>query len=395
MDDKAAVILKKQLLRNLEQLEKEAKRDGKKITQKKSSSGVSVTEAFDVPLEEEASIILARGIPASTSFQGRFPTTVKELIRFSGGLSETINKLMIFRTFDSSDAPKLQSESQSVIDYIDVLEQVLVKAKGLTPQKASSEKNSESSSVVMALPYCALCYKRVYQSLFYCKDHNSNRNAIAYKNAKRSLISAVYRHLDDESVQYQLEIYKSGRYRLDAKTLYRWLALFSIQPREAIPSLNKLEGELAAWQFYADLIVAFASKHFPSAYKLIERLNEQDCSTFEEWIVEVIRLLGGDSEANIWKFKDPELWLHNLDNKQKSLTLLHCLSRYEAFMKVEGFPSSSGVLRGTNIDTEKHARLKKLLEERQKDSSITIDIIASKMGVSRTAVYKMKKRIKL
>ncbi|HGZ6407806.1 HTH domain-containing protein [Vibrio parahaemolyticus] len=391
VDELAAAMLRKQLLKNLEALEEQAKSEGKQLTQKKNVNGISVSCAFDVELEHGVAAILAQNIPFLTSFVGKTPATVKEFVRFAGGLSNTIEKLMNYRISGAGDKPLLQHQEAAVIDYVDVIEQILVKAKGLTPQKPSSDQ-SKKDYTELALPFCALCFKRVNQSPYYCKEHHSSRNATTYKKATRRLLSAVYRHTDDYEVQSKLEDHKRGKERLDARTLYCWLNLFSVEPRLVMSELLKLDRDNAGWQSYAEAILTFAREHYPHAYKQV-RATGDSASCYDKWIVDVTRLLGGEIEANLWKIKDAYIWLDNSNNIQKSLTLLNCLRRYEAFTIVNNFPVLSGAKQGTNTNTAKREQLKQLLIERDNDPSITMNEIAKRLGVSRTAVYKLKNKI--
>ncbi len=391
VDELAAAMLRKQLLKNLEALEEQAKSEGKQLTQKKNVNGISVSCAFDVELEHGVAAILAQNIPFLTSFVGKTPATVKEFVRFAGGLSNTIEKLMNYRISGAGDKPLLQHQEAAVIDYVDVIEQILVKAKGLTPQKPSSDQ-SKKDYTELALPFCALCFKRVNQSPNYCKEHHSSRNATTYKKATRRLLSAVYRHTDDYEVQSKLEDHKRGKERLDARTLYCWLNLFSVEPRLVMSELLKLDRDNAGWQSYAEAILTFAREHYPHAYKQV-RATGDSASCYDKWIVDVTRLLGGEIEANLWKIKDAYIWLDNSNNIQKSLTLLNCLRRYEAFTIVNNFPVLSGAKQGTNTNTAKREQLKQLLIERDNDPSITMNEIAKRLGVSRTAVYKLKNKI--
>ncbi|MCX8924555.1 HTH domain-containing protein [Vibrio parahaemolyticus] len=391
VDELAAAMLRKQLLTNLEALEEQAKSEGKQLTQKKNVNGISVSCAFDVELEHGVAAILAQNIPFLTSFVGKTPATVKEFVRFAGGLSNTIEKLMNYRISGTGDKPLLQHQEAAVIDYVDVIEQILVKAKGLTPQKPSSDQ-SKKDYTELALPFCALCFKRVNQSPYYCKEHHSSRNATTYKKATRRLLSAVYRHTDDYEVQSKLEDHKKGKERLDARTLYCWLNLFSVEPRLVMSELLKLDRDNAGWQSYAEAILTFAREHYPHAYKQV-RATGDSASCYDKWIVDVARLLGGEIEANLWKIKDAYIWLDNSNNIQKSLTLLNCLRRYEAFTIVNNFPVLSGAKQGTNTNTAKREQLKQLLIERDNDPSITMNEIAKRLGVSRTAVYKLKNKI--
>lgn len=391
MDELAAAMLRKQLLKNLESLEEQAKSEGKQLTQKKNVNGISILIAFEVKLDQGVAAILAQNIPFLTSFVGKPPATVKELVRFAGGLSCTIEKLMDYRLSSTGDKSLLQHQQPAVIDYVDVIEQMLVKGKGLTPQKPSSDQSKKDYTEV-ALPFCALCFKRVNQSPYYCKDHHSSRNAATYKKATRRLLSAVYRHTDDYEVQSKLEDHKKGKERLGARTLYSWLNLFSVEPRLAMSELLKLDRDNAGWQSYAKAILAFAREHYPHAYEQINVIDNIT-SCYDDWIVNVARVLGGDVEANLWKIKDALIWLKSANNIQKSLTLLNCIRRYEAFMIVNRFPVLSGVKKGTNTNTAKHEQLKQLLKERDDDPSLTMNEIARILGVSRTAVYKLKNKI--
>lgn len=389
----AAPLLEKQLNENLKKLEARSRSENKKLTQKKSSKGISVVDAFDISLERTVSKVLILYIPFLKTFTGKEPDTIKEFVRFCGGVSSTIDKLIDFRTKNMSDEKKttLQNQDILVIEYVDVIEQMLVKAKSKTPQRPSSD-NTQKKHTTLALPFCALCYKRVNQSPYYCRDHHSSRSALAYKKATRRLISAVYRHSDDEDAQSKLEDYKQGKERLDARTLYSWLNLFSVEPRLVMSELLKLDRDNAGWQTYAKAILAFAREHYPHAY---EQINDIDniTSCYDDWIVNVARVLGGDVEANLWKIKDALIWLKSANNIQKSLTLLNCIRRYEAFMIVNNFPVLSGAKQGTNPNIAKREQLKQLLKERDDDPSLTMNEIARILGVSRTAVYKLKNKI--
>ncbi|EIQ1512890.1 helix-turn-helix domain-containing protein [Vibrio parahaemolyticus] len=393
MDVMAAALLEKQLNENLKKLEARSRSENKKLTQKKSSKGISVVDAFDISLERTVSKVLLLYIPFLKTFTGKEPDTIKEFVRFCGGVSSTIDKLIDFRTKNMSDEkkPTLQNQDILVIEYVDVIEQMLVKAKGLTPQRPSSDKVSKTYSA-LALPFCALCYKRVNQSSYFCREHHSSRNALAYKKATRRLVSAVYRYSNDKSEKCNLNDYKRGELTLTAELLYRWLALFSVQPRMAISRLNQVDKTEPDWTGYAKVILEFSKSYYPKAYEMIKDL-EINRASYEDWIVEIARSLGGEIEGNLWRLKDADIWLETSSNIQKSMTLLNCISRYEAFMIVCSFPIETGVIKGTNMDIEKRDRLKVLLEERKVNPNITMNEIAKTLGISRTAVYKLKNKI--
>ncbi|HCG8563608.1 TPA: hypothetical protein NKA76_002727 [Vibrio parahaemolyticus] len=393
MDVMAAALLEKQLNENLKKLEARSRSENKKLTQKKSSKGISVVDAFDISLERTVSKVLLLYIPFLKTFTGKEPDTIKEFVRFCGGVSSTIDKLIDFRTKNMSDEkkPTLQNQDILVIEYVDVIEQMLVKAKGLTPQRPSSDKVSKTYSA-LALPFCALCYKRVNQSSYFCREHHSSRNALAYKKATRRLVSAVYRYSNDKSEKCNLNDYKRGELTLTAELLYRWLALFSVQPRMAISRLNQVDKTEPDWTGYAKVILEFSKSYYPKAYEMIKDL-EINRASYEDWIVEIARSLGGEIEGNLWRLKDADIWLETSSNIQKSMTLLNCISRYEDFMIVCSFPIETGVIKGTNMDIEKRDRLKVLLEERKVNPNITMNEIAKTLGISRTAVYKLKNKI--
>lgn len=389
----AAALLEKQLNENLKKLEARSRSENKKLTQKKSSKGISVVDAFDISLERTVSKVLLLYIPFLKTFTGKEPDTIKEFVRFCGGVSSTIDKLIDFRTKNMSDEkkPTLQNQDILVIEYVDVIEQMLVKAKGLTPQRPSSDKVSKTYSA-LALPFCALCYKRVNQSSYFCREHHSSRNALAYKKATRRLVSAVYRYSNDKLEKCNLNDYKRGELTLTAELLYRWLALFSVQPRMAISRLNQVDKTEPDWTGYAKVILEFSKSYYPKAYEMIKDL-EINRASYEDWIIEIARSLGGEIEGNLWRLKDADIWLETSSNIQKSMTLLNCISRYEAFMIVCSFPIETGVIKGTNMDIEKRDRLKALLEERKVNPNITMNEIAKTLGISRTAVYKLKNKI--
>ncbi len=393
MDVMAAALLEKQLNENLKTLEARSRSENKKLTQKKSSKGISVVDAFDISLERTVSKVLLLYIPFLKTFTGKEPDTIKEFVRFCGGLSSTIDKLIDFRTKNMSDEkkPTLQNQDILVIEYVDVIEQMLVKAKSKTPQRPSSD-NTQKKHTTLALPFCALCYKRVNQSPYYCRDHHSSRNALAYKKTTRRLVSAVYRYSNDKSEKRNLNDYKRGDLTLTAELLYRWVALFSVQPRMAIGLLNQVDKTEPDWTGYAKVILEFSKSHYPKAYDMIKDL-EINRASYEDWIVETARSLGGEIEGNLWRLKDADIWLETSNNMQKSMTLLNCISRYEAFMIVCSFPIETGVIKGTNMDIEKRDRLKALLEERKVNPNITMNEIAKTLGISRTAVYKLKNKI--
>ncbi|EKY4207887.1 hypothetical protein HYN94_09590 [Vibrio parahaemolyticus] len=393
MDVMAAALLEKQLNENLKKLEARSRSENKKLTQKKSSKGISVVDAFDISLERTVSKVLLLYIPFLKTFTGKEPDTIKEFVRFCGGLSSTIDKLIDFRTKNMSDEkkPTLQNQDILVIEYVDVIEQMLVKAKSKTPQRPSSD-NTQKKHTTLALPFCALCYKRVNQSPYYCRDHHSSRNALAYKKTTRRLVSAVYRYSNDKSEKRNLNDYKRGDLTLTAELLYRWLALFSVQPRMAIGLLNQVDKTEPDWTGYAKVILEFSKSHYPKAYDMIKDL-EINRASYEDWIVGTARSLGGEIEGNLWRLKDADIWLETSNNMQKSMTLLNCISRYEAFMIVCSFPIETGVIKGTNMDVEKRDRLKALLEERKVNPNITMNEIAKTLGISRTAVYKLKNKI--
>lgn len=389
----AAALLEKQLNENLKKLEARSRSENKKLTQKKSSKAISVVDAFDISLERTVSKVLLLYIPFLKTFTGKEPDTIKEFVRFCGGVSSTIDKLIDFRTKNMSDEkkPTLQNQDILVIEYVDVIEQMLVKAKGLTPQRPSSDKVSKTYSA-LALPFCALCYKRVNQSSYFCREHHSSRNALAYKKATRRLVSAVYRYSNDKLEKCNLNDYKRGELTLTAELLYRWLALFSVQPRRAISRLNQVDKTEPDWTGYAKVILEFSKSYYPKAYEMIKDL-EINRASYEDWIIEIARSLGGEIEGNLWRLKDADIWLETSSNIQKSMTLLNCISRYEAFMIVCSFPIETGVIKGTNMDIEKRDRLKALLEERKVNPNITMNEIAKTLGISRTAVYKLKNKI--
>lgn len=81
----AAALLEKQLNENLKKLEARSRSENKKLTQKKSSKGISVVDAFDISLERTVSKVLLLYIPFLKTFTGKEPDTIKEFVRFCGG----------------------------------------------------------------------------------------------------------------------------------------------------------------------------------------------------------------------------------------------------------------------------------------------------------------------
>ncbi|MDK2702635.1 hypothetical protein QO226_22355, partial [Vibrio vulnificus] len=99
----------------------------------------------------------------------------------------------------------------------------------------------------------------------FCREHHSSRNALAYKKATRRLVSAVYRYSNDKSEKCNLNDYKRGELTLTAELLYRWLALFSVQPRMAISRLNQMDKTEPDWTGYAKVILEFSKSYYPKA----------------------------------------------------------------------------------------------------------------------------------
>ncbi len=150
----------------------------------------------------------------------------------------------------------------------------------------------------------------------------------------------------------------------------------------AISRLNQMDKTEPDWTGYAKVILEFSKSYYPKAYEMIKDL-EINRASYEDWIVEIARSLGGEIEGNLWRLKDADIWLETSSNMQKSMTLLNCISRYEAFMIVCSFPIETGVIKGTNMDIEKRDRLKALLEERKVNPpNITMNEIAKTLYIS-------------
>lgn len=82
----------------------------------------------------------------------------------------------------------------------------------------------------------------------------------------------------------------------------------------------------------------------------------------------------------------------NSNLMQKALTILNCLSRYEAMCVVESYEVKTGSKSGSKVDSSKHEIAYRLLKEKETDDSITVSLIAKESGLSRAAIYKIMKK---
>lgn len=401
--------VKKTLYANLKKLIEESKRTNKNIYEVKRAGGLHIVDACHVEIDASISKILRKNLTFKKKYKTSEPRTVAELIQFCGKISSTIEQLQ--RYIQTS----LQFQSDEVISYIDTIEECLFRANSYVSKSRSSKKiaidksypqNDESEVTVQtSMPFCALCWRRPFSSLSYCKLHHPSRNKFFHKQAVRKLTSMTSRYIHDEKVQDDVNTYKSGKYEggMISPKWYYWLSSFSLHPTSCIRSLNQLQ-ELAdltdlkelPWQEYKNVIMLFCKNNYPYTFSKFKSISTAHYESYRDFTLSLINILSGESERNIWNMKDSETWFEYVTNTQLSMTVLTMISRYEAHHAVFSRPSEYGPQKGFGEKEEMRRRIKELFESNmQNQGKPRIADIAKQVGLSRQRVNKLCNEMKL
>jgi hypothetical protein len=381
MCDSLVIDTKKIVLKNIEQLKVRAALEGKILTQKRGCRNVSVLEAFDVQLGKKVAILLSNRLLFKKKHKKRLPQTCINLIECCGGLSYAIYELRLYQQCE------LSFEDDGTIEYVDMLEYIFTLAKGMTPQRELSRDR-------ITLPFCALCWRRTFASEHYCKQHHPSRNPKSYKSSKHRLITAIEKHSERIELKDDLYFYRQNKDRdsLLANKLYAWTASFSTPINEHNKELKNIKN-LSVDEICKVLVEIIVSSYPKVSHKIVFPSYNRE-KKLSDWVVECIAA-ADEIDANLWKFKDQDLWLKKASNLELAQTFLNAISRMEAKITIDSFPVHFGPKKGSGENEELRAKILDSLEKQHRQGKKSnIAEIAREFGLSRQRVHKIIKDMK-
>ena len=317
--------------------------------------------------------------------------TLGDLVSFFGGienLSSSLKSIM--------EKPSLKKHGHLMYDYFSALDDVIKFACEITRQK-------QNYSFFPMVDHCALCWKSIEQSHYYCQDHHPESAPKEHRRAKRKLISAIKAgndELADEIIKLEKEPFLGFA---TGEWMYRWVDHFSPDPfnlRNHI-DLNSLEGFEALLKH----VFLFCKDNYPSVFERIHSLHRENFKSFEDFCIKtVFELCPIESRAieaypekfglsgNTGKYDSPfnaNLSIHS------TLPILSMFRRYQAYSVINSTPIKRGPKKGQPYSPElRDLVLEKIQEYERKGEKRYGAKLAREFGMSRAYSNKLIREVK-
>lgn|GEM_PF-1327387 len=384
----AAVRLKQVVEAQLLQCSKEASDTQLTIVSKPRSGSVCVlTYLTSVKLVPEFIAIYSEIFQPISNYKKGQILTLKDFIDAHGGLNSTVSsfgeRLKVLVVLMPNDAG---------VDYSDRLFMCCKDALNLTvryEQRKSVKKTKP--------PFCALCWRRVDQSKFYCELHHSEQSNSKYKQHKESL----FRSIKNTNSKYLDELNSCDLSRRNSQLplfIFKWVSSFAEDPSKInmqFPDINFLN--LESWKKTASYIISFCHSKYPFTYSKIAHVAPEKFGDWKLWCYEIICCLDS-TESSFWKANDDDQWLEFENKIPGGLTLLSMLQRYEATEFLRALPRRSGPKKG-KVLTKNIALREKIRcivkDLRSKSEKINKSAIGRQLSISRNRVNVIMKELEL
>ena len=317
--------------------------------------------------------------------RGESPGDLANLIESQGGLKKAIANLRGYLHEYGNRAGKLGDEE---LFYGSRVLAVCLDAIGATTRKGVR-------SYYMPLPYCALCWRRVEDSKYYCQIHHPKQSSNQYYSSRTALVHAV-KKLKPQHHQ-ELSDRVAGRSKIHwAKLMYKWTSSFA-PPITRIKTLFPSIGDPKnSWEDIASMIIVYCKEGLPHTNEALGGLTATNHQSWRDFSLAVIAKLD-PIESAFWEADSIDDWLNLGQPIPAWLTLLSLLGRYEAHEIICSIPNHRGPKKGEVPVNESlregiQAEVARLQSEGRK---VVQAEIARKFGVSRNTINRHMKNLGL
>jgi len=339
--ERAEQRIRRQFQANLATAERDAQERGLRITKTYRANSICILDYLSIKLlkafaEEYASYLfyskqqaakarLTGKRVASARIEQRelnpaglrklVPADLKQLVIRAGGLSKAIT---ILRTMLGARGGNWLS-SYEAVSYVDCI-------LGCCEDAAGATNSGSGRTYQSLLPYCALCWRRIEQSRFYCQIHHPKQSPQGYYSMRRALLKL-------------LPPLPERNFRSVALPMYG--TLMSLAPSHSLINKSLKEGEALKGD-NLDLtqkILDFVEEKYPLTHQKLYGIKAN-----QNWLrfcLQVIRSLD-DTEAYYWQAKGLDDWLGPKSPVPGWAVLLTVLRRHESYETVIQKPKPRG-----------------------------------------------------
>ena len=286
-------------------------------------------------------------------------SNLSELVSFFGGIYKlSIALEAVTRRPLSKNHGKLMHEYISTIKLI--VDQAL--------EIAQFRRNYSYFAMV---DHCALCWKSLDDSHFYCEHHHPESSAKAHRKAKRKLISAL-KSRDDDLCREVKELEKEPFLGVaTGERMYRWVDSFAVsafgfRKNADVDSINSFE-------MLIKLFFDFCRENYPHAYQKINVIEGKDFSSFKDLCLRTVFELSPiervliESKLDLIYLRDDKGRYDSTFNILLSIYgfdhVLGILRRYEAFSVINNIPEKRGPAKGSLYSPELRFFIREKMEE--------------------------------
>tara|TARA_R110001583_G_C5647577_1_gene408422 strand:+ start:462 stop:1658 length:1197 start_codon:yes stop_codon:yes gene_type:complete len=364
-----------------------SKEEGKSVVAKRRAGGIYVVDHLrGISLLDCFASKFKSIYPPIRSCQksrGKGLDDLASLIESQGGLKKAIVNLRSFLHEYGNKARKLNDEE---LFYGSRVLGVCLDAEGATTRKGVRRYR-------MPLPFCALCWRRVEDSKYYCQIHHPKQSSNKYYSSRTALIHAVKK----SKLQYQRELGErvEGRSNIHwGKLMYKWTGSFA-PPITGIKVLfPSIDDPKNSWEDIASMILDYCKDSLPKTRKKLGGLTATDYQSWRDFSLGVIAKLD-PIESAFWEADSIDDWLDLGQPIPAWLTLLSLLGRYEAYEIICSMPNHRGPKKGEvpvneSLRDDIRAEVKRIQSEGGK---VVQAQIARKFGVSRNTINKHMKKL--
>lgn len=380
----------------------DSKKEGKSIVAKRRKGGIYIVEYLrKVPLLDCFSPVflyiyqpIRRYHDSHSEIrEGQFDN-LSNLIESQGGLTKAIANLRTYLHVYGNKAKQLSDEEMY---YGSTVLGLCLDAKFATTRKSLCAYHSP-------LPYCALCWRRIEDSKYYCQLHHPHHSRKNYYSARTALIHAV----KISAPQFREELTKKVDGSSNAPwalLMYKWTGSFSppvAEIKAQFPTIDKPEN---SWRDIASMIIAYSKVSLPHTYEKLRNVTPSDFASWRDFCLAVIAALDS-TESAFWAAQENDEdyesaehkdWIHFSQPISAWIVLLSMLGRHEAYEIVCSVPNHRGPKKGeVPVNETLRGGIREEVERIHSEGGKVVQAqIARKFGVSRNIVNRHMKTLGL
>lgn len=357
-----------------------SKEEGKSVTAKRRAGGIYVVDYLREVFLLDCFVSKFKSIyqPISNYKKSRRKglNDLASLIESQGGLTKANENLRIFLHAYGNKGKQLSDEE---LFYGSRVLGVCLDAKGATTRKGARRYH-------MPLPYCALCWRRIEDSKYYCQIHHPKQSSNKYYASRTALIHAVKK----SKPQYRRELSErvAGKSNIHwGKLMYKWTSSFAPPITGIKVQFPSIDDPKNSWVDIASMIIAYCKDNLPNTSEKLGDLTATDYQSWRNFSLGVIAALD-PIESVFWEADNVDDWLDLGQPIPAWLTLLSLLGRCEAYEIICAMPNHRGPKKGeVPVNESLRDGIRAEIARIQSEGGKVVQAqIARKLGVSRNTI---------